>query len=336
MKVLVTGGAGYIGSHTTLRLIERGHEVVVVDDLSNSSQVALERVGELTGTAVHLRVGDVRDADLLDEVMTQFRPDAVIHFAGLKSVGESVLEPLRYWDVNVGSTVALMSAMERHGVRRMVFSSSATVYGSAAEVPYVETAEVGRDIANPYGQTKFVIERMMQDAAASPTAWELVSLRYFNPIGAHPSGRIGEDPRNIPNNLAPYITQVLSGRLERLSVFGDDYDTPDGTGVRDYIHVMDLADGHLAALEKCRPGFDAINLGTGRGTSVLELVSHFEAAAGRPVARVVTERRPGDLAAYWADATKAAEVLDWRATRSVEEACADSWRWQEQNPNGFA
>ncbi len=336
MKVLVTGGTGYIGSHTVLSLLDRGHDVHVIDDLSNSSAVALDRVAELAGRAAALSVGDVRDTELLDQAFGTFSPDAVIHLAGLKSVGESVSQPLRYWGVNVGSTTALLAAMERHRVRRLVFSSSATVYGTPTTLPIDESEPVGRGINNPYGRTKFVIEQMLHDLAGSDTGWELVSLRYFNPIGAHPSGRIGEDPRNVPNNLAPYITQVLAGRLERLSVFGDDYDTPDGTGVRDYIHVMDLAAGHLAALENGKPGFEAVNLGTGQGTSVLELVSHFEQAAGRPVPLAITTRRPGDVASCYADVTKAQRAWGWTASHTIDEACADAWRWQHLNPQGYA
>lgn len=336
MKVLVTGGAGYIGSHTTLALLERGHDVHVIDDLSNSSSVSLDRVAEICGTKAELTIADLRDTEVLDDVMGRFGPDAVIHFAALKSVAESVAQPVRYFDVNVGSTTALLTVMDRHDVRKLVFSSSATVYGTPDRLPIVESDPTGHGITNAYGRTKFVIEQMLHDVAASDPAWELTSLRYFNPIGAHPSGLIGEDPRNVPNNLAPYVTQVLSGRLERLSVFGDDYDTVDGTGVRDYVHVMDLADGHLAALEASRPGYDAINLGTGAGTSVLELVGHFEQAAGREVPLTIAARRPGDIAACFADVTKARETLGWTARLSIAQACADAWRWQDQNPHGFA
>lgn len=335
MRVLVTGGAGYIGSHTTLRLLESGHDVHVIDDLSNSSGTSLERVAELTGRPAGLAVADLRDEDRVDEVFAEFAPEAVIHFAGLKSVGESVADPLRYYDVNIGSTTTLLGIMDKHDVRRLVFSSSATVYGTPESLPIRETDPVGVGIANPYGRTKAVIEELLHDVAGSDPAWELIALRYFNPIGAHDSGRIGEDPRNIPNNLAPYVTQVLAGRLERLSVFGDDYPTVDGTGVRDYVHVMDLADGHLAALEACEPGFTAVNLGTGRGTSVLELVGYFAAAAGREVPLTIAPRRPGDVASCYADATLAQELLGWTSTLSVEQACADAWRWQEQNPHGF-
>ncbi|HPU13538.1 MAG TPA: UDP-glucose 4-epimerase GalE [Aeromicrobium sp.] len=336
MRILVTGGAGYIGSHTVLRLLERGHEVHVIDDLSNSSAVALQRVGELAGKPAPLTVGDVRDRNLVDELMSGFSPEAVVHFAGLKAVGESVVEPLRYWEVNLGTTTTLLNSMDRYNVRRLVFSSSATVYGTPQSLPILETDPVGVGISNPYGQTKFVIERMLADLAGSPAPWEFVSLRYFNPIGAHESGRIGEDPRNIPNNLAPYVTQVLAGRLERLSVFGNDYDTPDGTGVRDYIHVIDLADGHLAALENCQPGFAAVNLGTGHGTSVLELVSEFEKAANKKVPLNIVGRRSGDVESCYADATKALDEWGWQAQKSIAQACADAWHWQSQNPHGFA
>jgi len=336
VRILVTGGAGYIGSHTVLRLLERGHEVHVIDDLSNSSAVALQRVGELAGKPAPLTVGDVRDRNLVDELMSGFSPEAVVHFAGLKAVGESVVEPLRYWEVNLGTTTTLLNSMDRYNVRRLVFSSSATVYGTPQSLPILETDPVGVGISNPYGQTKFVIERMLADLAGSPAPWEFVSLRYFNPIGAHESGRIGEDPRNIPNNLAPYVTQVLAGRLERLSVFGNDYDTPDGTGVRDYIHVIDLADGHLAALENCQPGFAAVNLGTGHGTSVLELVSEFEKAANKKVPLNIVGRRSGDVESCYADATKALDEWGWQAQKSIAQACADAWHWQSQNPHGFA
>ena len=336
MRILVTGGAGYIGSHTVLRLLERGHEVHVIDDLSNSSAVALQRVSELAGKPAPLTVGDVRDRNLVDELMSGFSPEAVVHFAGLKAVGESVVEPLRYWEVNLGTTTTLLNSMDRHNVRRLVFSSSATVYGTPQSLPILETDPVGVGISNPYGQTKFVIERMLADLAGSPAPWEFVSLRYFNPIGAHESGRIGEDPRNIPNNLAPYDTQVPAGPVGWPTVIGTQAVSPAGAGLCDDIHVIDLADGHLAALENCQPGFAAVNLGTGHGTSVLELVSEFEKAANKKVPLNIVGRRSGDVESCYADATKALDEWGWQAQKSIAQACADAWHWQSQNPHGFA
>ena len=335
MRVLVTGGAGYIGSHTTLLLLEAGHDVLVIDDLSNSSEESLRRVARITGREATFVQGNVTDAAVLDEAFSSFTPDAVIHFAGWKAVGESTRIPLVYYRENIGSTVALAQAMQDHNCHVLVFSSSATVYGDG-EPPLREDAPTGA--TNPYGRTKWMIEQILADAAAADPALAVGVLRYFNPIGAHPSGLIGEDPRGIPNNLVPYVAQVASGRLKELSVFGDDYDTPDGTGVRDYLHVMDLAAGHLAALDHLvgRPGWHAWNLGTGHGASVLEVLHAYERACGHSIPYRVVPRRPGDVAASFADPTKAAKELGWRAERSLEEAVADTFRWQSTNPDGYA
>lgn len=332
---LITGGAGYIGSHTIVELLAAGHRVVSVDNYCNSSPEALARVASITGRSVVAIEGDLRDAALLDRVFASHAIDGVIHFAALKAVGESVARPLAYYDNNVGGTLALLAAMQRANVRRLVFSSSATVYGAPEKLPIREDAPIRT--MNPYGASKAIVEQMLADLAASDAAWSLVSLRYFNPIGAHPSGLIGEDPNDIPNNLFPFILQVAIGKRERLNVFGDDWPTADGTGVRDYLHVVDLALGHLHAMELAatRSGYCAINLGTGRGTSVLELVHAFEQATGRRIAREITARRPGDIAACWADPALAARLLGWTATRTIEQACADGWRWQQRNPGGY-
>jgi UDP-glucose 4-epimerase len=333
--VLLTGGAGYIGTHTAVVLAEAGHRVVIVDDLSNSSPVAVDRVRELTGEPLAFHVLDVRDQPALERVVRDEGVDSVIHFAGLKAVGESVTEPLRYWDVNVGGAMALLHVLTRCGVRDVVFSSSATVYGVPEEVPIDEQAPVGA--VNPYGRTKQVIELLLADVAAADDSWRVALLRYFNPVGAHPSGRIGEDPSDIPNNLMPFVMQVAVGRRDELVVFGDDYPTPDGTCIRDYIHVMDLAEGHLAALDHLAelPGCRAVNLGTGHGASVLELVAAASRAVGRPVGYRIGPRRPGDAAASFADAGLAGRLLGWRATRSIDDMCADAWRWQSANPHGY-
>ena len=335
MRVLVTGGAGYIGSHTCVELLGAGHEVFVVDDLSNSSEEAVRRITELTGASVGFLRADVADAAALERVFADFRPEAVIHFAGLKAVGESVAEPLRYYRVNLGSTLTLLETMAAHEVFTVVFSSSATVYGEASEPPFAEDAP--RDPVNPYGRTKFMIEHILSDLAASDDRWRIALLRYFNPVGAHPSGRIGEDPAGIPNNLFPFVAQVAIGRRESLGVFGDDYPTPDGTGVRDYIHVVDLAQGHLAALDKLSEvsGVHAWNLGTGQGASVLDVVKAFAAASGRDVPYKVLPRRGGDAPVSLADPTRAREELGWQGTRTLDEMCADSWRWQSANPQGY-
>jgi UDP-glucose 4-epimerase len=333
--VLLTGGAGYIGSHTSVELLEAGWSVVIVDNLSNSSPEAVERIGELAAGPVTLHTVDILDEAGLDHVFTTHDIDAVIHFAGLKAVGESVGEPLRYYENNVAGTVTLLKVMRRHGVRDLVFSSSATVYGDPATVPVTEGSPLSA--TNPYGRTKLMIEEMLGDVAASEPDWRIVLLRYFNPVGAHPSGRIGEDPAGIPNNLMPFVMQVAVGRRPRVGVFGDDYPTPDGTGVRDYIHVVDLAAGHRAALDAlpklgpCTP----VNLGTGRGNSVLEVIAAASKAVGRELPYEVVDRRPGDIAATWADVSRARELLGWEATRTLDEMCADHWRWQSANPEGY-
>ena len=336
MRVLVTGGAGYIGSHTTLALLEAGHDVLVVDDLSNSSEESLRRVAELTGRTAEFVEANVRDEAALDAAFASFSPEAVIHFAGWKAVGESTQIPLTYYAENLGSTFTLLAAMEKHGCDRIVFSSSATVYGEESEPPFVEDAPTGA--TNPYGRTKAMIEEILADVAAAHPSLSVGVLRYFNPIGAHESGRIGEDPKGIPNNLLPFVAQVASGRREKLMVFGDNYPTSDGTGERDYIHVVDLAAGHLAALARLESvdGYHVWNLGTGNPTSVLAIVKAFEKASGVEIPYEVVARRPGDVAASFADPAKAEAELDWRAELSVEQACADTYRWQSANPNGYA
>jgi UDP-glucose 4-epimerase len=336
--VLVTGGAGYIGSHTCVELLAAGHQVVVLDNFSNSKPVALERVEELAGRALAGRIeADIRDRAALAQVLAAHPVDAVIHFAGLKAVGESVAQPMAYYDNNVSGTVCLTEVMAAHGVKRIVFSSSATVYGDPASVPIREDFPTGP--TNPYGRTKWMLEYILADIAAADPAWQVALLRYFNPVGAHRSGRIGEDPNGIPNNLMPYVTQVAIGRLPQLQVFGDDYPTPDGTGVRDYIHVVDLARGHVRAVERLMghsPGVLTVNLGTGRGYSVLEVVKAFEKASGRPVPYRIAPRRPGDIAMCYADPERAATELGWRAELELDAMCEDAWRWQSANPQGFA
>ena len=334
MKLLVTGGAGYIGSHTCVVLLEAGHEVTVIDNLCNSSAIALERVQELAGRQLRFVQGDIRSRDDLDRAFAG-GIDAVIHFAALKAVGESCEQPLAYFDNNIGGTITLMQAMEAHGVERLVFSSSATVYGEPDSVPVREDAALR--VTNPYGRTKLVMEQLIGDWCKARPQASAVLLRYFNPVGAHPSGRIGEDPRGVPNNLMPYIAQVAVGRRERLQVFGNDYPTPDGTGVRDYIHVVDLAEAHARALEcaATRRGTLALNVGTGNGYSVLELVAAFERASGKPVPFDIAPRRPGDVAALWADPARAMELLGWTANWGVAAMCEDTWRWQQQNPDGY-
>ena len=333
---LVTGGAGYIGSHTCVELLSAGQDVVVVDDLSNASLEALRRMQELGGRSLREFVqGDVRNAELLAQVFAAHEVDAVIHFAASKAVGESVAQPLAYYDNNLGGLVALLRAMQVAGCRRMVFSSSATVYGEPARVPIDEGFPT--TATNPYGWTKLMGEQILRDLATSDDSWKVVLLRYFNPVGAHVSGRIGEDPDGLPNNLMPYVSQVAVGKLPRLRVFGGDYPTADGTGVRDYIHVVDLALGHLKALERidALSGVTTLNLGTGRGYSVLEMVRAFEAACGRAVPFEVVARRPGDIAACWADPALALQTLGWRAERDLVTMCADAWRWQSLNPQGY-
>ncbi|XPP27444.1 MAG: UDP-glucose 4-epimerase GalE [Leucobacter sp.] len=338
MRVLLTGGAGYIGSHTALVLIEQGHDVVALDNLANSSAESLRRVEELTGAPIPLLRADLTDPLAaragLDSLGASI--DAVIHFAGLKAVGESVQQPTRYYRTNIDSTLVLLDLMREREINRLVFSSSATVYGDPGTALIAETHPVGVGLSNPYGRTKAMNEQIIADAAAAWPELAAVNLRYFNPVGAHPSGRFGEDPRGIPNNLMPYISQVAVGRRERLSVFGGDYPTPDGTGVRDYIHVMDLAEGHVAALTRAEPGVTAYNLGSGVGTSVLEAVSAFEEASGQPVPYTIEPRRPGDLATVVADPALAAAHLNWRTRRTFADACRDSWAWQSANPGGYA
>lgn len=334
--ILVTGGAGYIGSHTLIELINNNFEVVVIDNLANSSHESLRRVEQITGHEILFIEADVRDQSALDDIFTTYDIDSVIHFAGLKAVGESVAKPLEYYDNNLVSTMALLEAMREHNVKQLAFSSSATVYGSPSELPLRETSTVGVGLTNPYGKTKYMIEQIIQDYCAADPAFEATILRYFNPIGAHQSGQIGEDPNGIPNNLLPYVAQVAVGKLQSVGVFGDDYDTPDGTGVRDYIHVVDLARGHVAALQHMKAGANVYNLGTGSGTSVLEIIKAFSKACGRDLPYEIKPRRAGDIAACYADCSKAERELGWRAELSIEQACADSWRWQSQNPNGFS
>ncbi len=333
--ILVTGGAGYIGSHTVVRLIESGYRVLVLDNLSNAIEESLRRVEQITGAKVPLVVGDIRDRPMLDELFNKHSFDAVIHFAGLKAVGESVAKPLEYYDNNVVGSQVLLTAMAKANVKRIVFSSSATVYGDPEKLPIVESAPTGP--TNPYGKTKWLIEHILLDVAASDPSWSIGILRYFNPVGAHKSGLIGEDPSGIPNNLLPFVAQVAVGRREKLSVFGGDYSTSDGTGVRDFIHVVDLADGHLAALKRALEvaGEFTVNLGTGNGYSVLELVAAFEKASGKKVPYQIVDRRPGDIASCYADPSYAKKMIGWQASLGIDEMCADSWRWQSHNPNGF-
>lgn len=336
MKILVTGGAGYIGSHTCVELLDAGHDVVIADNFYNSCPEALNRIKELTGKDFGFYECDVRDRAALDKIFAENKIDAVIHFAGLKAVGESVAKPLEYYENNIGSTLTLCNAMRAAGCKKLVFSSSATVYGMNNPSPLNEEMPIG-GTTNPYGTTKYMIELILKDLYTSDNEWSIALLRYFNPIGAHKSGRIGENPNGIPNNLMPYVTQVAVGKLECLSVFGNDYDTPDGTGVRDYIHVVDLALGHLKAVEKIMSGtgVDAYNLGTGKGYSVLEIVHAFEKASGVKLNYKIVDRRPGDLATCYSDPSKALKVLGWKAERGIEEMCEDSWRWQKNNPKGY-
>ncbi|MBM7661744.1 UDP-glucose 4-epimerase [Bacillus mesophilus] len=335
MSILVTGGAGYIGSHTCVELLNAGYEIVLVDNLDNSKPESLKRIKELTGKDFAFYQVDLLDREALIQVFTDNNIEAVIHFAGLKAVGESVQQPLRYYHNNITGTLILTEVMEQFGVEKIVFSSSATVYGMPKQVPISE--DFSLSATNPYGRTKLMIEEILRDVYTSNNKWSIALLRYFNPIGAHESGRIGEDPNGIPNNLMPYITQVAVGKLQQLSVFGSDYVTVDGTGVRDYIHVVDLAKGHLKALEKVMnaKGVEAYNLGTGKGYSVLEMVKAFEEASGKKVPYQISERRPGDIAECYADPTKAKEELGWEAEKGIEEMCKDSWKWQSENPHGY-
>jgi len=335
MKILVTGGAGYIGSHACLALMEEGHDVCVVDNLSNSKEVPLERIQEITGRELQFYCIDLTDKDALAKVFEAHRFDAVMHFAGFKAVGESVARPLKYYRNNIVAALVLFELMAARGVRNIVFSSSATVYGESREVPIKETAPVCP--INPYGRTKLYIENILQDLHAADDRWNIIILRYFNPVGAHPSGMIGEAPNDIPNNLMPFISQVAVGKQPQLSVYGNDYPTHDGTGVRDYIHVMDLAAGHACALNKLRekPGLVTCNLGTGRGFSVLEMIQAFEKMSGRPVPYEVVSRRPGDIASCYADPSLAEKELGWTARLGINEMCLDAWRWQLNNPEGY-
>lgn len=335
MQILVTGGAGYIGSHCCVELLNEDYEVVVVDNLANSKKEALCRVEDITEKKLAFHQIDLRNKKALNEVFNQYDIDAVIHFAGLKAVGESVEKPLEYYHNNITGTLILCEVMQEHGVKDIVFSSSATVYGDPHEVPIKEDFPL--TATNPYGRTKLMIEKILNDLHISDEEWNVALLRYFNPVGAHSSGKIGEDPNGIPNNLMPYISQVAVGKLEKLNVFGDDYPTKDGTGVRDYIHVVDLSIGHLKALEKLQdnPGVVTYNLGTGQGYSVLDMIKAFEKASGRDVPYEITDRRPGDIASCYADPTKAERELNWKAEHGIEEMCADTWRWQSKNPNGY-
>ena len=335
MNVLITGGAGFIGSHTCIELLNAGHEVVVVDNLANSHREALDRVSELTGRKFPFYPIDIRDKVALEAVFQAHQIDAVIHFAALKAVGESVSKPLSYYHNNLLSTLILGEVMAAHGVKDLVFSSSATVYGDPATVPIVEDFPLSA--TNPYGQTKLMSEQILTDLHVADPEWNITLLRYFNPIGAHPSGRIGELPNGLPNNLVPYIAMVAAGKLDKLRVFGNDYPTPDGTGVRDYIHVVDLAKGHVKAVDKLaeKPGIEAYNLGTGTGYSVIDVVEAFEEASGKPVPYEVVARRPGDVASCYADPTKANKELGWKAERNIVDMCIDVWRWQSQNPDGY-
>ena len=336
MAILVTGGAGYIGSHTVVELQNAGYDVVVLDNLSNASEKSLERVSKITGKPVKFYKADILDRDALNEVFDKEDIDSCIHFAGLKAVGESVAKPWEYYENNIAGTLTLVDVMRKHNVKNIIFSSSATVYGDPAIIPITEECPKGQ-CTNPYGWTKSMLEQILTDIQKADPEWNVVLLRYFNPIGAHKSGTIGENPNGIPNNLMPYISQVAVGKLEKLGVFGDDYDTPDGTGVRDYIHVVDLAKGHVKAINYIfsNPGLDVINLGTGVGYSVLDMVKAFGKACGKEIPYEIKPRRAGDIAMCYADPAKAARVLGWKAEKGLDEMCADTWRWQSQNPNGY-
>ena len=336
MAILVTGGAGFIGSHTVVELQNAGYDVVVLDNLSNSSEKSLERVEKITGKPVKFYKVDILDREGLNEVLEKEDIDSCIHFAGLKAVGESVVKPWEYYENNIAGTLTLVDVMRKHNVKNIIFSSSATVYGDPAIIPITEECPKGQ-CTNPYGWTKSMLEQILTDIQKADPEWNVVLLRYFNPIGAHKSGLIGENPNGIPNNLMPYITQVAVGKLKELGVFGNDYDTPDGTGVRDYIHVVDLAKGHVKAINYIfsNPGLDVINLGTGVGYSVLDMVKAFGRACGKEIPYEIKPRRAGDIAMCYADPAKAARVLGWKAEKGLDEMCADTWRWQSQNPNGY-
>ncbi len=336
MKILVTGGAGYIGSHTCVELRDAGYEVVVVDNLYNASAKSIDRIKEITGRDLTFYEADILDFDKMDEIFAKEQVDCVIHFAGLKAVGESVAKPLEYYKNNINGTLVLCEAMRKNGCKNIIFSSSATVYGDPAFIPITEECPKGTP-TNPYGWTKHMIEQILTDFHTADSEWNVILLRYFNPIGAHKSGLIGEDPKGIPNNLLPYVAQVAIGKLPCLGVFGDDYDTPDGTGVRDYIHVVDLAVGHVKAINKIKenPGIKIYNLGTGNGYSVLDVVKAFSKACGHEVPYEIKPRRPGDISTCYADASLAKKELGWEAQYGIDEMCADSWRWQSMNPNGY-
>jgi UDP-glucose 4-epimerase len=335
MNVLLTGGAGYIGTHIAIELIEKGYSVIIVDNLANSSKEALRRVETITHTTIPLYISDVTDKDALRIIFKEYAIDAVIHLAGFKAVGESVTHPLMYYRNNIDSSLSLCEVMNEFGVKKFIFSSSATVYGTPEELPLTEESAIGHSITNPYGQTKFMIEQILRDVSISDPTFDITLLRYFNPAGAHASGLIGEDPSDIPNNILPYISQVAVGKLKEVNVFGNDYDTIDGTGVRDYIHVVDLAKGHVAALEQNKTGVSTYNLATGTGVSVLELIAAYEKAAGKDIPYRIVARRPGDIAACYAGPTKANKELHWSTEKTVDDICQDAWRWQSQNPNGY-
>lgn len=336
MAILVTGGAGYIGSHTCVELLQAGYDVVVLDNLSNASEKSLERVKAITGKEVTFYKGDILDRDILNQIMDKEQIDSCIHFAGLKAVGESVEKPWEYYNNNIAGTLTLVDVMRQHGIKNIIFSSSATVYGNPAQIPITEECPKGQ-CTNPYGWTKSMLEQILTDIQKADPEWNVVLLRYFNPIGAHKSGLIGENPNGIPNNLMPYITQVAVGKLKELGVFGNDYDTPDGTGVRDYIHVVDLAKGHVKAVKKLEDnsGLSIYNLGTGKGYSVLDIVKNFEAATGIKIPYSIKPRRAGDVATCYSDATKAKKELGWEAEYDIKDMCADSWNFQQKNPNGY-
>ncbi|MDD6101498.1 MAG: UDP-glucose 4-epimerase GalE [Clostridiales bacterium] len=336
MKILVTGGAGYIGSHTCVELLSEGYEVVIVDNLYNASEKAVDRIKEISGKDVTFYNADIRDYEAMSDIFGREKPETVIHFAGLKAVGESVAKPLEYYENNIGGTLTLCKAMRENGCKNIIFSSSATVYGEPAFIPITEKCPKGI-CTNPYGWTKHMLEQILTDIHTSDSEWNVILLRYFNPIGAHKSGMIGEDPKGIPNNLLPYVAQVAIGKLPYVGVFGNDYDTPDGTGVRDYIHVVDLAKGHVKAINKImeNPGVKVYNLGTGNGYSVLDVIKAFSKACGKEIPYQIKDRRPGDIATCYSEASLAKEELGWEAEYGIDEMCEDSWRWQSQNPNGY-
>ncbi len=328
-KYLITGGMGYIGSHTVVELLNQGDEVVIVDNLSNSKRSVLDRLQKITNKDIAFVEADSCNKPAISKIFKDHKFDGVIHFAGLKAVGESVAKPLEYYRNNIDSTLTLCEVMQENNVKKLIFSSSATVYGTPSELPLKETSKVGEGITNPYGQTKFMIEQILHDLCVADPDWQITALRYFNPIGAHESGLIGEDPQGLPNNLMPYVAKVASGELDSVGVFGDDYDTPDGTGVRDYIHVVDLARGHVSAINNINSGYQVYNLGTGQGTSVLEMIQAFEQACGHSIKYEIKPRRPGDIASCYADPTEAQKELSWKAEKSIQQACTDTWNWQQ-------